>query len=183
MLCIHHTTLEKPAYQPIKKRIRAQGCTRNARKHACGNTTTTVSPQSPVTQVQHNGPVRLSEHIQWNEIVVRSRNTHGVQLTDCVRDEFDPSIFLKKMCFFFPLSPLSPKMPLLAFLLGLNKRSFLRSRCSMEIWCPDDIRRESCQSGGGSAPLQILLFLFGTQFDVCVCALHTGDATTVTETD
>ena len=89
MLCIHHTTLGYPAHQPINKRIRAQGSTRSARKHACGNTTTTVSPQSPVTQVQHNGPVRLSEHIQWNEIVVRSRNIDDVQLTGCVRDEFD----------------------------------------------------------------------------------------------
>ena len=89
MLCIHHTTLEDPAYQPINKRTRAQGSTRNARKHAYGNATTTVSPQSPVTQVQHNGPVRLSEHIKWNEIVVRSPNIDGVQLTDCVRDEFD----------------------------------------------------------------------------------------------
>ena len=38
----------------------AHGSTRNTRKHAYGNTTTTVSPQSPVTQVQHKGPVRLS---------------------------------------------------------------------------------------------------------------------------
>ena len=31
-------------------------------------------------------------------------------------------------------------MPLLAFdLLGLTKRCFLRSRCSMEMWCPDDM--------------------------------------------
>ena len=60
---------------------------------------------------------------------------------------------------------------------------FLRSRCSMEMWCPDDIGRDSCdwvgppawgracfnspEWGGGSSPvetepLQIVLLLFLT---------------------
>ena len=34
-------------------------------------------------------------------------------------------------------------MPLQAFVSGLNKICFLRSRCSMEMWCPDDTGRES----------------------------------------
>ena len=33
-------------------------------------------------------------------------------------------------------------MMLQAFVLGFNKRCFLRCRCSMEMWCPDDIRRD-----------------------------------------
>ena len=32
-------------------------------------------------------------------------------------------------------------MPLPACVLGFNKRCFLRSRCSMEMWCLDDIWR------------------------------------------
>ena len=44
------------------------------------------------------------------------------------------------MCFFF----LFPSMciPLLAFTFGFNKRCFLCSRCSMEMWCLDDIGRD-----------------------------------------
>ena len=34
-------------------------------------------------------------------------------------------------------------VPLLAFVSGFNKRCFLRGRCSMEMWCPDDIGRDS----------------------------------------
>ena len=34
-------------------------------------------------------------------------------------------------------------VPLLAFVLGFNKRCFLRSRCSMEMWCPDNTGRDS----------------------------------------
>ena len=34
-------------------------------------------------------------------------------------------------------------MSLVACVLGFKKRCFLRSRCSMEMWCPDDIGRES----------------------------------------
>ena len=45
----------------------------------------------------HPGP----EHIQWNEIVVRSRNTDGVQLTDCVRDEFGSQQFLFFLYFLY----------------------------------------------------------------------------------
>ena len=48
------------------------------------------------TVPSHPGPAQRSttlEHIQWIEIVVRSRNIDGVQLTDCVRDEFDSYYF------------------------------------------------------------------------------------------
>ena len=31
----------------------------------------------------------------------------------------------------------------IAFVSGFNYRCFLRSRCSMEMWCPDDIGRDS----------------------------------------
>ena len=34
-------------------------------------------------------------------------------------------------------------MPLLAFVLVFNKRCFLRSRCAMEMWCPDDTAWDS----------------------------------------
>ena len=73
------------------------------------------------------------------------------------------------------------KVSLLASVSGFNKRCFLRSRCSMEMWCPDDIGREnwdwvgppaweracfnSPEWGGGSSPDQteppqiVLLFL------------------------
>ena len=71
---------------------------------------------------------------------------------------------------------------------------FLRSRCSMEMWCPDDIGRDSwdwvgppawgraCfnspEWGGGSSPVKteppqiVLLLLFRTHMKVCVCAQH-----------
>ena len=61
-------------------------------------------------------------------------------------------------------------MPLLAFVSGKNKRCFLRCRCSMEMWCLDDIVRDSwdwvgpptwvraCfnspEWGGGSSPVK-----------------------------
>ena len=55
---------------------------------------------------------------------------------------FPFSVLLEKMCFvFFPL--FFKYMPLPAFVLGFYKRCFLRSRCSMEVWCPDDTGRDS----------------------------------------
>ena len=33
-------------------------------------------------------------------------------------------------------------LPLVAFVSGFNKRCFLRSWCSMELWCLDDIGRD-----------------------------------------
>ena len=71
-----------------------------------------------------------------------------------------PFFFLKNVFLF------SLKMPLLTFVTRFNKRSFLRSRCSMEMWCLDDIGRGSWdwvggeyastpQSGvGGSSPVK-----------------------------
>ena len=47
--------------------------------------------------------------------------------------------FSSKMCFFF----FSKKNPLPAFKSGFNKICFLRSRCSMEMWCRDDTGRAS----------------------------------------
>ena len=83
----------------------------------------------------------------------------------------------------------------LAFVSGFNKRCFLRSRCSMEMWCPDDIGRDSWdwvgppawgrayfnspEWGGGSSPAKteppqivLLLLLFGRNLWVCVCPQH-----------
>ena len=73
---------------------------------------------------------------------------------------------------------------------------FLRTRCSMEMWCPGDMGRDSwdwvgppawvraCfnspEWGGGSSPVKteppqiVLLLLFGTRLDVCVWSRHNG---------
>ena len=91
------------------------------------------------------------------------------------------------------------------FLLALVSEfnCFLRSRCSMDMWCPDDRGRDSwdwvgppawgraCfnspEWGGGSSPVKteppqivllMLLLLFGTRLDVCVWSLHTGQCRT-----
>ena len=66
------------------------GSTRAATRHQ-------QSPHSP--QSPRSSTVHLSELMQWNEIVVRSRNIDGVQLTECFRDEFD-----HQHLFFFPFS-------------------------------------------------------------------------------
>ena len=47
----------------------------------------------------------------------------------------------KKKVFVFPFS--FKCMSLLAVVSEFNSRCFLRIRCSMEMWCPDDIRRDS----------------------------------------
>ena len=86
--------------------------------------------------------------------------------------------------FFLPLvdcfgENLSNHISLLAFVSEFNKRCFLRGRSSMEMWCPDDIGRDSCvwvgpptrgracfnspEWGASSSPvklIQIGLFLF-----------------------
>ena len=49
--------------------------------------------------------------------------------------------FLEKLC--FVLLFFSVYMPLLAFVLGFTKICFLHSRCSVEMWCLDDIGRDS----------------------------------------
>ena len=52
------------------------------------------------------------------------------------------SVFFHEKCvsfFFF----FSFYMPLLAFVSGFNKRCFFRSRCSMEMWCLDDMGQDS----------------------------------------
>ena len=53
---------------------------------------------------------------------------------------FHVLLFLEKKdsCFFFLLH-----LPLLAFMFGFNKRCFLHSRYSMEMWCLDDKGRDS----------------------------------------
>ena len=38
---------------------------------------------------------------------------------------------------------ISFQMPFPALVSGFNKRCFLRSRCSMKMWCPDDTGRDS----------------------------------------
>ena len=48
---------------------------------------------------------------------------------------FSFSSFFKKNYFFV--------FSFLAYVSGFNKRCFLRSRCSMEMWCPDDIGQDS----------------------------------------
>ena len=52
-------------------------------------------------------------------------------------------IFLVLFFFSFSFVFFLAKKPLLAFVSGFNKRCFLRSRCSMEMWCPDDTGRDS----------------------------------------
>ena len=82
-------------------------------------------------------------------------------------------IFLKKKVSSFLFSCISFKyVLLLASVSEFN--CFLRSRCTMEMWCPDDIGRDSGdwgarfnspERGGGSSPVkkeppQIVLLLF-----------------------
>ena len=50
---------------------------------------------------------------------------------------FLQNVFLRFSSFFLDFVPLP------AFVLGFNNRCFLRSRCSMEMWCLDDIGRSS----------------------------------------
>ena len=50
------------------------------------------------------------------------------------------SSFFLKMIFFI--------ISFLVFVSGFNKRCFLRSRCSMEMWCLDNIERDSWDSVG-----------------------------------
>ena len=45
--------------------------------------------------------------------------------------------------FFLSFSFSNKNISLLASVSDFNCRSFLCSRCSMEMWCPDDIRRDS----------------------------------------
>ena len=87
-------------------------------------------------------------------------------------------------------------MPLLAFVLGFNKRCFPRIRCSMEMWCLDDIGRDSwdwvgppawgraCfnspEWGGGSSPVkaepsQIALLLLFQRRLRCEMCMTTND--------
>ena len=105
----------------------------------------------------------------------------------------EKSLFFSFFLFFFQI------FFLLALVSEFN--CFLRGRCSMEMWCPDDIGRDSwdwvgppawvraCfnspEWGGGSSPvktepLQIvllwlllwLLLWFQTHMRVCVCSPH-----------
>ena len=77
------------------------------------------------------------------------------------------------------------------FVLGFKKRCFVRSPCSMEMWCPDDMGRDSCdwvgpptperarfnspEWGGGSSPVEteppqiVLLLLIRTSVQQFVC--------------
>ena len=97
------------------------------------------------------------------------------------------SIFRRKSFFFSLFLYFFQIFFLLALVSEFN--CFLRSRCSMEMWCPDDIGRESWDQvgppalgracfnspewGGGSSPVktephQIVLLLFGKLLRVCV---------------
>ena len=87
------------------------------------------------------------------------------------------SFFLKKKVSSFLFSCISFKCVLLMALVS-EFNCFLRSRCSMEMWCPDDIGRDgppawgracfnSPEWGGGSSPVKteppqivLLLLLF-----------------------
>ena len=104
--------------------------------------------------------------------------------------------FLKKKVSSLLFSCISFKYFLFLALVSEFK-CFLRSRCSMEMWCPDDIGRDSwdwvgppaweraCfnspEWGGGSSPVKtephqivlLLLLLFQTLFHGCVCP-HAG---------
>ena len=51
-------------------------------------------------------------------------------------------IFFRRKSFFFSFSCISNKYFLLLALVS-EFNCFLRSRCSMEMWCPDDIGRDS----------------------------------------
>ena len=51
--------------------------------------------------------------------------------------------FLLFFSFFFSLVSFFFFFSFPAFLSGFNKRCFLRSRCSMEMWCLDNIGRDS----------------------------------------
>ena len=101
--------------------------------------------------------------------------------------------FFRRKSFFFSFSCISFKYFLLLALVS-EFNCFLRSRCSMEMWCPDDLRRDSrdwvgppaweraCfnspEWSGGSSPVKteppqiLLLLLFQTHMKVCVCAQH-----------
>ena len=102
---------------------------------------------------------------------------------------FISSFFLFFQYFFFSFECVSSLTSVSEF----NCRCFLRSRYSMEMWCPDDMGRDSWDSvpppaweracfsspewSGGSSPvkteaLQIVLLLFGTLFGVCMCTPH-----------
>ena len=67
------------------------------------------------------------------------------------------SFFLKKNVSSFLFSCISFTFVLLLALVS-EFNCFLRSRCSMEMWCPDDIVRDSCfnapEWGGGSSPVK-----------------------------
>ena len=105
--------------------------------------------------------------------------------------------FLKKRVSSFLFSCISfKKVLLMEFASQFN--CFLRSRCHMEMWCPDDTGRDSwdwvgppaweraCFNstvwGGGSSPVKteppqivlllLFLLLFQTHYDVCVCPQH-----------
>ena len=116
---------------------------------------------------------------------------------------FHFSFFPKKKFLLFLFSCISFKYVLLLALVS-EFNCFLRSRCSMEMWCPDDIGRDSwdwvgppawgraCfnspEWGGGSSPVkteppQILLLLllsslllFGTHLDDGCMSTRVGDA-------
>ena len=55
---------------------------------------------------------------------------------------FNFSVFREKCVSFFSFF-FSDFLPLPAFVLGVEKRCFFRSRCSMEMWCPDGIGGDS----------------------------------------
>ena len=108
---------------------------------------------------------------------------------------FSLFIFLKKKVSSFLFSCISFKYVLLLALVS-ESNCFLRSRCSMEMWCPDDIGRDSwdwvgpaaweraCfnspEWGGGSSPVKteppqiVLLLLLFRSLSLTVCMSTTA---------
>ena len=82
-----------PAASPVyQQRTRIRSCgsniskdnntRRNTRNRAC------TTRQCPPTVRSHQGQIRKSEHIPWDENVVSSHYTGDVQLTECATEEF-----------------------------------------------------------------------------------------------
>ena len=105
------------------------------------------------------------------------------------------SFFLKKKVSSFLFSCISFKYVLLLALVS-ELNCFLRSRCSMEMWCPDDTRRDSwdwvgppvwgraCfnapQGGGGYSPVKkgaspdCIIVVVASEFQVRTARASTG---------
>ena len=100
---------------------------------------------------------------------------------------FFPFLLFLRKCFFyffFILVFLSTMFHLQALTSNFNKRCFICSRCSMEMWCPDDVGQDSwdwvgpptweracfnppeCGGGCSCQIVLLLLLLFWTRAEV-----------------